>query len=69
MMRGACFTLASLPAGEETDELYAVLEITVRDLLTTQDGLGRISTYSAEKEFRGWDLWGRKYVMLPRRVS
>ena len=64
MMRGACFTLASLPAGEETDELYAVLEITVRDLLTTQDGLGRISTYSAEKEFRGWDLWGRKYVML-----
>ena len=33
-------------------------------MLTTRDGFGRFTTYSREKEFRGWDIWGRKYVML-----
>lgn len=61
MMRGACYTYkCSLP----DDELYAVLEDTVRDMLTAQDELGRITTYSVEVEFHGWDLWGRKYIML-----
>ncbi len=62
MMRGACFLYACAP--EPDDELYGVLEETVKDLLTKQDPLGRFSTYSAECEYHGWDLWGRKYVML-----
>ncbi len=48
----------------QDDELYKLLENSVRDMLSTQDDLGRISTYSVEKEFHGWDLWCRKYVML-----
>lgn len=59
-MRGC----ALICAYTQDDELYAVLEKTVRDLLTTQDELGRIATYSVEKEFNGWDIWSRKYVML-----
>ncbi len=60
MMRGACFTYAYT----QNEELYAVLESTVRDLLYTQDGYGRIATYSFLKEFSGWDMWCRKYVLL-----
>jgi DUF1680 family protein len=37
---------------------------TVRALLETEDSLGRISTYSVENEFHGWDMWGRKYILL-----
>ncbi|MBQ3954496.1 MAG: glycoside hydrolase family 127 protein [Clostridia bacterium] len=64
MMRGACFLFKTLPACEKAERLYSVLEETVRDLLTAQDELGRFSTYSVGAEFQGWDLWGRKYVML-----
>ena len=60
MMRGACFTYQYT----QDDELYSILEETVRDLMTTQDELGRISTYTVETEFDGWDLWCRKYVLL-----
>lgn len=45
-------------------KLYSVLENSVRDLLSTQDDLGRITTYPIENEFNGWDMWVRKYVML-----
>ena len=60
MMRGACFTYQV--TGDE--ELYAVLRDTVEDMLTAQDDLGRFSTYSVKAEFNGWDLWGRKYILL-----
>ncbi|MBQ3489555.1 MAG: glycoside hydrolase family 127 protein [Clostridia bacterium] len=60
MMRGACFTYAYT----QNEVLYQILETTVRDLLTTQDEEGRITTYSREKEFTSWDMWGRKYVLL-----
>ena len=60
MMRGACFTYAYT----QNEALYKVLEDTVRDLLTTQDVHGRITSYSVTKEFHGWDVWGRKYVLL-----
>ena len=60
MMRGACFTYSYT----QNKTLYRVLEASVRDLLTAQDALGRFSTYSVEKEFSGWDVWGRKYIML-----
>ncbi|MCI8497296.1 MAG: hypothetical protein HFE85_03460 [Clostridiales bacterium] len=60
MMRGASMTYQY--TGDA--ELYAVLEASVRDLLTTQDELGRISAHSVETEYRSWDIWSRKYVML-----
>lgn len=60
LMRGAVFTYRS--SGDEG--LYLVIEETVRDMLNTQDLLGRFSTYSVEREFDGWDMWGRKYVLL-----
>ena len=60
MMRGA----AAIYAYSHDVELYAVLRDTVTDLLDTQDDLGRITTYSIENEFDGWDIWGRKYVLL-----
>ncbi len=59
MMRGACLTWRYTQDGE----LYEILEETVRDLLTTQDHLGRICTYTEETEMTGWDLWSRKYVL------
>ncbi len=60
MMRGACMVIEYT----KDDGFYRIVENSVRDLLTAQDELGRISSYSVEKEFDGWDLWGRKYVML-----
>ena len=60
MMRGACFVYAY----SRNPQLYEVLTDTVKDMLTAQDELGRISTYSVAREFDGWDLWSRKYVLL-----
>lgn len=60
MMRGACFTYAYT----QNEELYRILENTVEDILSTQDLEGRISCYSTAKEFQGWDMWARKYVLL-----
>ncbi len=60
MMRGACMILAYT----EDEGFYRIVEASVRDMLSAEDGLGRFSTYTVEREFDGWDLWGRKYVML-----
>ena len=60
MMRGACFVYSY----SKDEALYNVLRDSVSDMMTAQDTLGRISTYSVEKEFDGWDLWSRKYVLL-----
>ena len=60
MMRGA----AMVTRYTKNREIYRILEDSVRDLLTAQDELGRISGYRVEEEFSFWDLWGRKYVML-----
>lgn len=60
MMRGACFVYSY----SKDDALFYALKTTVQDMMDSQDGFGRISTYSKEKEFDGWDLWCRKYVLL-----
>ncbi len=60
MMRGAALVYKYTKDGE----LYAVLEGTVRDLLTVADEDGRVSSYRRETEFCGWDMWCRKYVLL-----
>ena len=59
-MRGC----ALICAYTQDDGLYKILEDTVRDMLSTQDELGRFSSYAVEKEFDGWDIWCRKYVLL-----
>lgn len=60
MMRGSCFVYQYT----KDETLHQILTDTVKDMLTCIDADGRISTYSVEKEFTGWDLWGRKYVLL-----
>lgn len=60
LMRGACFVYSY----SKDERLFHMLKETVRDMMDSQDEFGRISTYSQEKEFDGWDLWGRKYVLL-----
>ena len=60
MMRGASLTYKAT----KNESLYRVIRDSVCDMLTTQDELGRFSTYTVDKEFHEWDLWGRKYVML-----
>jgi len=60
MMRGAALTYQYT----RDPALYEVMKETVIDMLSAQDPLGRFSTYSPEAEFDGWDLWGRKYILL-----
>ena len=60
MMRGA----SMLVKYTKNEDIYKILESTVRDILSTQDEYGRISGYSVEQEFTRWDVWGRKYVLL-----
>ena len=60
MMRGACFVYEY----SQNPKLYQVLTDTIKDMLTAEDELGRISTYAVNHEFDAWDLWGRKYVLL-----
>ena len=60
LMRGA----SMIEDCASNKKLYGVLENTVRELLDSADEYGRISTYTVEKEFNGWDIWCRKYVML-----
>lgn len=60
MMRGACFVYSYT----RNQELYRLLDETVQDIMKMQEASGRISSYSKEKEFDGWDLWCRKYVLL-----
>ena len=60
MMRGASFVYSYT----RNETLLKVLPDTVEDILTTIDELGRISSYSVDAEFNGWDMWSRKYVLL-----
>ena len=60
MMRGACLTYRY----HGDDKLYSMLDYAVRELLKVQREDGRFSTYSEEKQFNGWDMWGRKYVLM-----
>lgn len=60
MMRGASLVYAYT----RNEELYQVLRTTVEDMLESCDEAGRISTYTVEEEFSGWDIWCRKYVLL-----
>lgn len=60
MMRGASLTYRAA----KNERLYTVLKETVIDMLSTQEKSGRFSSYTPDREFRAWDVWSRKYVML-----
>jgi len=46
------------------EELLRMIKETVSDLLSTQTPDGCVSSYPTELQTRGWDIWGRKYVLL-----
>ena len=50
--------------GTQDAELRQKLDETVKDMLSTQTADGCISSYPQEKQLGGWDVWGRKYVLL-----
>lgn len=60
MMRGAAFVYSYT----KNPVLYKLLCETVEEIITTADENGRISSYAVNHEFDGWDIWGRKYVLL-----
>ena len=60
MMRGASLVYKYT----KNEKLYEILEGTVRDMIDSADESGRISSYAKEREFDGWDMWSRKYVIL-----
>lgn len=60
MMRGACLVYSYI----KSPELYQILSDTVKDMMSTADENGRISTYAKDHELESWDMWCRKYVLL-----
>ncbi len=60
MMRGGAFVYSCT----HNEALYEVLRETVTDMMSVAEEDGRVSTYTREKEFFSWDVWGRKYVAL-----
>ena len=60
MMRGAAWVYAYC----HDEKLYAILRESVLQLIGNAEPNGRISTYALALEFRGWDMWCRKYVLL-----
>lgn len=58
-MRGACYAYMYT----HDEDLYDILTWAAEEIIKTQDALGRISTYTADHEFCGWDIWCRKYVL------
>jgi len=45
-------------------ELKNMLRTTMGNIMATQTAEGCISSYPEERQLQGWDVWGRKYVLL-----
>jgi len=60
IVRSACLAYRHNP----DSALRKKLDIAVRELLATQDKDGCISSYPKSQQLTGWDVWGRKYVLL-----
>lgn len=60
MMRGGALVYECT----QDSELYDILTESVKDMLTTAEADGRVSSYEREREFNSWDIWCRKYVIL-----
>jgi hypothetical protein len=67
---GKWFTSAALAYRYQPDaKMRAVLNEAVAGLLKTQTADGYIGNYKPTAETQGWDIWGRKYVLLPSANS
>ena len=51
-------------AYQPTKEHRAVIDKAVDELIKTQSQDGYIGTYQLQNQLGGWDVWGRKYVLL-----
>ncbi|MBQ6470970.1 MAG: glycoside hydrolase family 127 protein [Victivallales bacterium] len=60
IVRSACLAYRHNP----DESLRRKLDSAVKELLATQDKDGCISSYPKSQQLTGWDLWGRKYVLL-----
>lgn len=60
MLRGASLVYSV----DKNPELYKCMMATIEDLLVIEKRNEVLSSYSVEKQYSGWDLWCRKYVML-----
>lgn len=49
---------------QKDPELERIIGETIEDLLASQTPDGCISSYPADKQMQGWNLWGIKYVLL-----
>jgi len=45
-------------------QLCTIVDKAVAELLATQTPNGYIGTYQDDAHLQGWDVWGRKYVLL-----
>ena len=46
------------------EKMQKIIDATIDDILSTQQSDGSISSYPADKQLQGWNLWGIKYVLL-----
>ena len=60
MLRGAVMVYRCT----KDQALYSAMQKTVEDMLSVAEKDERISSYPKEKEFQGWDIWCRKYILL-----
>ena len=60
MMRGAVLVYEYT----RDESLYNAITDAVCDILTVAEDDGRVSSYKRDIEFDGWDIWGRKYIIL-----
>lgn len=62
---GKWFTSAALGCSYDmSDNNKSKIDNAVSALLKTQTADGYIGTYKSDVELNGWDVWGRKYVLL-----
>lgn len=62
---GKWFTATALACAYYPGEkLQQKIQDAVTALCATQDRNGYIGTYAPQNELKGWDVWGRKYVLL-----
>jgi len=62
---GKWFTSAAAAYQYTKDkQLRSIVDKAVAELLATQNPNGYIGTYQDDAHLQGWDVWGRKYVLL-----
>ncbi|MBR7141591.1 MAG: glycoside hydrolase family 127 protein [Clostridia bacterium] len=60
MMRGAVLVYKYT----RDEEFFKILTDTVKHIMSVAEEDGRISAYTRDNEFKSWDMWCRKYVIL-----